>query len=66
MSSKSLVNNFSETMINILRKLHKHFRDAPEIFTIPGLIYIAPSSGHGLMNLDLPFKLILRRFEVVF
>ena len=29
-------------------------------------MYIAPSSGHELMNLDLHFKLILRRFEVVF
>ena len=29
-------------------------------------MYIAPSSGRDLMNLDLPFKLILRRFEVVF
>ena len=57
---------WSET-INIMRKLHKTniFGDAPENFTI-GLWYIAPSSGHELMNLDLPFKLILRRFEVVF
>ena len=27
---------------------------------------IAPSRGHILLNLNLPFKLILRRFEVVF
>ena len=29
-------------------------------------MYITPSSGHELSNLNLPFKLILRRFEVVF
>ena len=29
-------------------------------------MYIAPSSGHKLLNLDLPFKLILRRCEVIF
>ena len=28
-------------------------------------MYIAPSSGEPLPNLDLPFKWILRRFEVV-
>ena len=29
-------------------------------------MYIAPSSGHILLNLELPFKLILRKFEGVF
>ena len=29
-------------------------------------MYIAPSSGEPLLNLNLPFKWILRRFEVVF
>ena len=29
-------------------------------------MYIAPSSGHEWLNCSLPFKLILRRFEVVF
>ena len=29
-------------------------------------MYIAPSSGHILLNLELPFKMILRRIEVVF
>ena len=28
-------------------------------------MYIAPSSGHILFNLDLLFKWILRRFQVV-
>ena len=27
--------------------------------------YIAPSSGHSLLNLNMPFTLILRRFDVV-
>ena len=30
------------------------------------VMYIAPSCGHILLNLKLPFKLILRRSEVVF
>ena len=46
----------SET-INFLRKLHN-----TKIFGM----YIAPSSGHISLNFDMPFKLILRRFEVVF
>ena len=38
--------------------------DTPENFTID--LCIRPSSGHILWNLYLSFKLILRRFEVVF
>ena len=30
------------------------------------IIYIAPSSGHISLNFNMPFKLILRRFEVIF
>ena len=30
------------------------------------VMYRAPSSGHELLNLNLPFKFILSRFEVVF
>ena len=30
------------------------------------VMYIAPSSGHISLNINMPFKLILRRFEVVF
>ena len=30
------------------------------------VVYIAPSSGHESVNHNLPFELILRRFEVVF
>ena len=30
------------------------------------VMYIAPSSGHELLKLILPFKFILRRFEVAF
>ena len=51
----------SET-INILRKLHK---TNPRKF-YHRVMYIAPSSGHILLNFNMPFKLILRRFEVVF
>ena len=29
-------------------------------------VHVAPSSGRALVNLSLPFELILRRFEVVF
>ena len=29
-------------------------------------MYIAPSSGHISLNCNMPFKLIVRRFEVVF
>ena len=29
-------------------------------------MYIAPSSGHSLLNLEVHFKLILRRFDVTF
>ena len=30
------------------------------------VMYIAPSSGHISLNFNVPFKLILRRFELVF
>ena len=29
-------------------------------------MYIAPSNGHSLLNINVPFKVILWRFEVVF
>ena len=56
----------SET-INILRKLHKTniFRMPPKILPY-SLMYIAPSSGHILLNLNIPFKFILGRFEFFF
>ena len=55
----------SET-INSLRKLHK-----TNIFGMPPkfyhrVMYKAPSSGHISLNFNMPFKLNLRRFEVVF
>ena len=37
----------------------------PTRFTI-GFMYIAPSSDYSLLTIKLPFKVILRRFEVVF
>ena len=30
------------------------------------VMYIAPSNGHISLNYNIPFKLVLRRFEVVF
>ena len=56
----------SET-INILRKLPKKHL----IFGMPQkcyhrFMYIAPSSGEPLPNINLPIKWILRRFDVVF
>ena len=44
----------------------------PTIFGIPlpdfyhRFVYIASSSDHSLLTLNLPFKVILRKFEVVF
>ena len=51
----------SET-IDILRKLHKTniFGKPPRELYIELCIYIAPSSGHELLKLNLPFKLILK------
>ena len=62
---KALWTFLSET-INFLRKLHK-----TNIFGLPRkfyhrVMYIAPSSGHISLDFNMPFKLILRRFEVVF
>ena len=55
----------SET-INIFRNLHKtNILGCPWKF-YHRVVYIAPSSGHELLKFNLPFKLILRRFEVVF
>ena len=36
------------------------------IIDISEVTYIAPSSGHISFNFNMPFKLILRRCEVVF
>ena len=54
--------------INIFRKLLKTniLRDAQGWTFYHRFMYIAPSSGHSLLNCNLPFKLILRRVEVVF
>ena len=54
----------SET-IKFLRKLHR-----TNIFGMPRkfyhrLEYIAPSRGHISLNFNMPFKLILRRFEIL-
>ena len=60
MNSKSLVNCFPETI-----KIFEKFARKPNIFAIPQefhhrFMYIAPSSGHSLLNPNVPFKLILR------
>ena len=62
---KALWIALSET-INILRKLHEtNISGCPRKF-YHRVMYIAPSSGHTLLNLNLPFELIQRRFEVIF
>ena len=40
-----------------------NFRNAPENFTM--FMHIAPSSDHSLLTLNLPFNVILRKFEIV-
>ena len=52
-------------IINILRNLHKKNLGCPRKFC-NRFMYIASSSGNSLLNLNLPFKVILMRFEVVF
>ena len=66
MSSKGLVNRFvrnHQYFGKIALKLK--FLGYPKKF-YHRFMYIAPSSGHALENINLPFKLILLRFEVVF
>ena len=57
---------FLPESINFLRKLHKATISGcpPKFFH--RVMHIAPSSGHISWNFNMPFKLILRRFEVVF
>ena len=66
-NSKSPVNlfvwikpsNFWENCIELI------FSGCPPKF-YHRVMYIAPSSGHISLNFNMPFKFILRRFEVVF
>ena len=65
MNSKSLVNLLSETIHN-LRKLKR--KKKLTFLGCPGksyhkFMYIAPSSGHSSLNIDLPFNLILKRLR---
>ena len=55
----------SETF-NFLRKLHKTNTFGLPKKTYHRVMYIATSSGHISLNFNILFKLILRRFEVVF
>ena len=54
--------------INILRNVQNNNKiwDASETFSIGLYIHVAPSSDHSLMTLTLLFKVILRRYVVVF
>ena len=51
-----------------MRKLPKTyiFLMLPKIYMYLLKVYIAPSNGEPLPNLNLPFKWILRKFEIVF
>ena len=63
---KSLWILLSET-IHFLRKLHKtNIFGMPTKILYHRVMYRAPSSGHISLNFNMPLKLILRRFEVVF
>ena len=67
---KDLWTVLSET-INILRNLHKQknfffFLGGGPWKCYHRFMYIAPSSDHSLLVINLPFKLILRRFEFCF
>ena len=57
-----------EPLINILRKLHKtkFLGCSRKFYHRVMYMHVAPSMDHILFNLNLPFKWILRRFEVVF
>ena len=66
MSSKSLVNWFVWN--------HQYFEKFAKIITLLGcprkfyhrFMHITPSSVRSLVNLNVPFKLILKRFEIIF
>ena len=60
---------FSKTLVNCFVWNHQYFeklapKKSPWEF-YHRFMYIAPSSDHSLLTLNLPFKVILRRFEVV-
>ena len=66
MNSKSLVNCFVRN-----HQFEKCARKEQIISGCPQecyhrFMYIAPSIGRSLLNINVPFKLILRMFEVVF
>ena len=69
MNSKSLVNCFVWNLFWVIckkkKKKKKTFSECPQKFC-HRFMYIAPSSGCYLLNRNMPFKLILRRFEIVF
>ena len=64
----------SQSPVNLFVRNHQYFVENCIKLTLSGCprefshrdMYIAPSSGHTSFNFDMPFKLILRRCEVVF
>ena len=66
MSSKSPVNRFVwKSSIFWENCIKLKFSGCPRKF-YHRVMYTAPSSGHISLNCTMPFKLILRRFEVTF
>ena len=63
MSSKSLVNRFVRNHQLFEKNCIKLTFSGchPPIFFNHIILYIAPSSVHALLNLNLPFRLVLRR-----
>ena len=53
-------------ILRILKRKKVTFSGCPWECYHYRFMYIAPSSSHSLLNLNVPFKLILRRFDVVF
>ena len=64
----------SQSPVNLFVRNHQFSEENCIKLTLSGCprefshrdMYIAPSSGHTSFNFNMPFKLILRRCEVVF
>ena len=59
--------NSENKNLNLIGFVHKVLMNSKSLVNhfYHRFMYIAPSSGEPLPNLNLPFKWILRRFEVV-
>ena len=62
MNSKSLVSFVSSETIKFA-KIFSFAPPPPPPRTLPQVMYIAPSNDQSLLTLNLPFKVILWRFE---